>query len=76
MGLKSAEFADNKLDWMHLYQMLVSKGLACKGFSNLVTQVAVLKHEVFVTNPGIISSHSHLSVISCVCSAALNAVDC
>lgn len=61
MGLKSAEFADNNLDWTHLNQMLVSKGLACEGFSNLVSQVALLKHEIFVTNPGITSSHSHVS---------------
>lgn len=51
MKSKIAELEDNNLDWESVYEALVSKGLACEGLSNVVSQVAALAREIVVIDP-------------------------
>lgn len=53
MESKSAELKDSGVDWMHIHETLVSKGLACEGLLNLVSRVAVLKREALLIDAGI-----------------------
>ncbi|KAG0590661.1 hypothetical protein KC19_1G117300 [Ceratodon purpureus] len=52
MEYKSAELMDSSVDWTHVHETLVSKGFACEGLSNLVSQVAVLKREALLVDAG------------------------
>ena len=62
MESKSAELKGSGVDWMHVHDTLVSKGLACEGLSHLVSQVAVLKHEALLIDTGITFLSSYFIV--------------
>lgn len=72
MESKSAELKDSGVDWMHIHETLVSKGLACEGLLNLVSRVAVLKREALLIDAGITFFFYHIpSTIVCIQSAAI-----
>lgn len=52
MKFKFSDIRGSELDWMHVHQTLINKGLAGEGFSNLVSRVTTLKHQVFVLDSG------------------------
>lgn len=59
MESKACELEDSDLDWVHVHETLVKKGVACEGFSSMLSQVAVLKSEVLVVDTGATSLLSY-----------------
>lgn len=57
MKFKFSDIQGSELDWTHVHETLVNKGLACEGFPNLVSQVTTLKHQVLVLDSGAAKIH-------------------